>query len=59
MSLIIGDNFNFRGRKPLDNRIVVDDLSILTGIQESDLYNGILVYVSSEKKYYVYNSNNN
>lgn len=58
MSLIIGDNFNFRGRKPLDNRIVVDDLSILTGIQESDLYNGILVYVSSEKKYYVYNSNN-
>lgn len=59
MGLIIGDNFNYQGRKPLDNRVVVDTIANLTGIVESTIYDGVLVYVKSEQKYYTYNSNNN
>lgn len=59
MGLIIGDNFNYQGRKPLDNRVVVDTITDLIAIVENTIYNGILVYVVSEQKYYTYNSNNN
>lgn len=58
MALQIGDNFSYKGRKPLDTRLTVNDIATLTGLPENTLYDGILVYVSSEKKFYVYNSNN-
>lgn len=58
MSLIIGDNFSYLGKKPLDTRLVTDNLTSLTSILDNTIYDGILVYVISEKKYYTYNSNN-
>lgn len=58
MSLIIADNFNYKGRKPLDSRLIATSLSDLTSISESTIYDGILVYVVSEKKYYTYDSTN-
>lgn len=58
MSLLIGDNFNYQGRKPLDNRLVVSSLSDLTSMAQGTIYNGIIVYVSDEKKFYVYDENN-
>lgn len=59
MSLIIGDNFSYLGKKPLDNRIVVDTITDLVAIVDNTIYDGILVYVTDEQKYYTYNSNNN
>lgn len=58
MSLQIGDNFLYRGRKPLDNRIVASTIPDLIGIAESTIYSGIIAYVVSEKKYYTYDESN-
>lgn len=58
MSLIIGDNFSYQGQKPLDTRLVTQSLTTLLAIPSYTIYDGIQVYVESEKKYYIYDSNN-
>lgn len=58
MSLIIGDNFSYQGQKPLDTRLITQSLTTLLAVPSYTIYNGIQVYVESEKKYYVYDSNN-
>lgn len=58
MSLIIGDNFSYQGQDPLDARLVTQSLTTLLAIPNYTIYDGIQVYVLSEKKYYVYDSNN-
>lgn len=49
MGLIIGDNFSYKARKPLDERLVVATLNDLVAISESTIYSGIIVYVTAEQ----------
>ena len=58
MALTIGDNFKYQGRKPLDARLVVETKAELLAVPTSTIYDGIKVYVKSEKKFYVYDSTN-
>lgn len=58
MALTIGDNFSYKGRKPLDARIVVTSITDLLAIPASTIYDGIIVYVAADKKFYTYDSNN-
>lgn len=58
MSLKIADNFSYKGRKPLDARIVCSDVSDMLAIATNTIYDGIIVYVVNDKKYYTYDSSN-
>lgn len=58
MALKIADNFSYKGRKPLDERLVVDTLPDLLALADSIIYDGLIVYVKQEKKFYNWDSNN-
>lgn len=58
MSILTADNFKYQGRKPLDSRIVQSTIADMTAMAESIIYNGIIVYVESEKKFYTFDVNN-
>lgn len=58
MSLIIGDNFSYQAQDPLDARLVTQSLTTLLAVPDYTIYDGIQVYVLSEKKFYVYDSKN-
>lgn len=58
MALIIGDNFSYKGKKPLDDRLVTQSLVTLLAIPDYTVYDGIQVYVTTEKQFYVFNSTN-
>ena len=51
-SIPIEQVFKFNQNAPLDDRVSVQYYSDLTGIKA---YPGLMVYVSSEDKYYYYN----
>lgn len=52
MSLNIGDNFNYAGAKPLDARRVYTTKIALNAVNLATVYEGMIVYVQSEDKYY-------
>lgn len=52
MSILLADNFNYKSRKALDSRIICDTIADLVGMAESTIYDGIITYVKTEKKYY-------
>lgn len=54
----IADNFQYNGRKPLDARLVYDNITSMKAVLEATIYDGIIAYVKSEKKYYTYDSAN-
>lgn len=58
MSILVADNFKYQGRKALDNRIIQDTVTDMVALTDSIIYDGIIVYVTTEKKYYTFNSNN-
>lgn len=58
MALQIADNFTYKGRKPLDQRLVTTDIPSLVALPTSILYDGIEVYVVTEKKFYVWDNSN-
>lgn len=58
MAILVSDNFNYKARKPLDNRIMQPDLAALKKLKDATLYDGMLCYVQSEDKFYVYDSGN-
>lgn len=58
MSIQVGDNFTYKGQKPLDARLVLDTIPDMVATPSTIIYDGILVYVLSEKKFYTYNSTN-
>ena len=58
MSLQIADNFSYKGRKPLDARLVCNDIPDMLALPTSTIYDGIIVYVVVQKKFYTYDSNN-
>ena len=58
MSLQIADNFSYKGKKPLDARLVCNDIPDMLALPTSTIYDGIIVYVVVQKKFYTYDSNN-
>lgn len=58
MAILTADNFKYQGRKPLDNRLVQKTVADMTAMAESIIYNGIIVYVEDEKKFYTFDVNN-
>lgn len=58
MAILVADNFQYQGRKPLDSRIIVDTIADMKGIAESIIYEGILVYNKETKKFYQFDPAN-
>lgn len=56
--ILIADNFQYQGRKPLDSRIIVDTIVDMKAIAESIIYEGILVYNKETKKFYSFDPAN-
>ena len=55
MSIQLNTNFNLRAAIPVDTRFVFNSKSEMLSVQNHDLYAGLLTYVVSENKFYVYN----
>ena len=55
MSIQLNTNFNLRAAIPVDTRFVFNSKTEMNGVQKHDLYAGLLSYVVSENKFYVYN----
>lgn len=58
MPILLADSFSYKGKKPLDSRLVCDTLSDMINMPESIIYDGILVYLKSADKYYKFKSDN-
>lgn len=58
MARQIADNLSYKGPKPLDNRLVVEDLIDLANFNENFCYDGMKVYVARRSAFYVYDSRN-
>ena len=54
----IADNFLYQGRKSLDSRIVKDTIADMVTMNESIIYDGIMVYNKETEKFYVFKSTN-
>ena len=55
MSIQLNTNFNLRAAIPVDTRFVFNSISEMNSVQKHDLYAGLLTYVVSENKFFVYN----
>ena len=55
MSIQLNTNFNLRAAIPVDTRFVFNSKSEMNSVQKHDLYAGLLTYVVSENKFFVYN----
>lgn len=58
MSIKVADNFLYQGRKPLDNRILIDTVANMAAMADAIIYDGMIAYVQADKKFYVYDSTN-
>ena len=55
MSIQLNTNFNLRAAIPVDTRFVFNSKPEMLSVQKHDLYAGLLTYVVSENKFFVYN----
>ena len=55
MSIQLNTNFNLRAAIPVDARFVFNSQQEMNSVQKHDLYAGLLTYVVSENKFFVYN----
>lgn len=58
MSIVVADNFQYKGGKPLDARLKFSSVSDMAGTPAAELYDGCFAYVTGTKKYYSYDSSN-
>lgn len=58
MSIMVGDNFSYKGSKPLDARTKFATVAEMVATPVADLYDGCEAYVTATKKYYSYDSTN-
>ena len=58
MGILIADNFNYKGKKPLDERIVYDFLSDMKAVADSIIYEGAIAYCKEDKKFYTFDPAN-
>lgn len=54
----VGDNFSYKGKKPLDSRDYFDTVSEMIQFAETSLDEGHISYVKETDKYYKFNSTN-
>ena len=59
MAIKVGDNFSYKGKKPLDSRNSFDTVSEMAQFAETSLDEGHISYVKETDKYYKFNSLNN
>ena len=59
MAIKVGDNFSYKGKKPLDSRNSFDTVSEMAQFAETSLDEGHISYVKETDKYYKFNSTNN
>ena len=55
----VGDNFSYKGKKPLDSRDYFDTVLEMAHFAETSLDEGHISYVKETDKYYKFNSTNN
>ena len=55
----VGDNFSYKGKKPLDSRDCFDTVSEMAQFAETSLDEGHISYVKETDRYYKFNSLNN
>ena len=55
----VGDNFSYKGKKPLDSRDCFDTVSEMAQFAETSLDDGHISYVKETDRYYKFNSTNN
>ena len=55
----VGDNFSYKGKKPLDSRDYFDTVLEMIQFAETSLDEGHISYVKETDKYYKFNSTNN
>ena len=55
---MVGDNFSYKGSKPLDARTKFATVAEMVATPVADLYDGCEAYVTATKKYYSYDSTN-
>ena len=55
----VGDNFSYKGKKPLDSRDCFDTVSEMVQFAETSLDEGHISYVKETDRYYKFNSANN
>lgn len=58
MAILTSDNFNYKARKPLDNRIMQPDVATMIALKEATLYDGMICYAQDTDTFYVFDSNN-
>ena len=58
MAIKTGDNFLYRGKKPLDSRDSFDTILAMITFAESSINEGHISYVKETDKYYKFNSTN-
>ena len=58
MSIQVGDNFKYQGKKPLDGRILYSTVADMVAMPEASLYEGCKAYVTATGKEYRYKSGN-
>lgn len=58
MSIIVGDNFDYKAGKPLDGRLVYATLADMKAVADATMYNGCLAYCVATDKTYQWKSSN-
>ena len=58
MSIKVGDNFQYRGKKPLDSRDSFDTIEAMVAYAESSIDDGHIAYNKETDKHYKFNSSN-
>lgn len=58
MSIVVADNFQYKGGKPIDARMKFASIANMVATPAADLYDGCFAYVTATKKYYSYDSSN-
>lgn len=58
MSLVLGDNFDYKASKPLDGRLKYDTLANMKAVADATMYDGCLAYCVATDKTYQWKSTN-
>lgn len=58
MSIQVGDNFKYLGKKPLDNRTKYSTIAEMASMSVNTLYDGIIAYCIADGKNYQWKSTN-
>ena len=58
MGIVIGDNFNYQGRKMLDDRAAFETLEKMRNYPETSLRNGIITWNDETNKHYYFLNEN-